>query len=173
MKLLIRSLLLLFCLIAIPAHAASMYTNLTVTQLEIETDVDSAKPYVSAVKLGYQFAQGLALEAQIGSNAKEDKFGDGKLQVDKLSALFFRLGGQNAYNDVKLYLLVGRTKTEVKYKDGLVEGKETFEGNAWGIGAEEYSKSVKNMAYVLEYIRYNSNSDETITGIALGLRYDF
>ena len=173
MKLPIYLLLLLLCLLTVPVYAAPFYSNLTVTQLEIETDVDSAKPYVSALKLGYQFAKEFALEAQFASGAKDDDFGDGKLEVDKMSALFLRIGGQTTYNDVRLYLLVGRSKTEVKYKDGAVEVKDKFEGNAWGIGAEEYSKAVKNMAYVLEYVRYNPDSDEKVTGITLGLRYDF
>jgi len=173
MKLMIHAVILLLCLMAISAQADPFYVNVTATQLEVKTDVDSAKPYVSALKLGYRFSQDYALEAQYGTHSKEDDFGTGKLKADKLSALFLRIGGQTNYNDVRLYLLVGRSKTEVTYKDGVTKASDKFEANAWGIGAEEYSKAVKNMAYVLEYIRYNSDSDNKVTGISLGLRYDF
>ena len=49
----------------------------------------------------------------------------------------------------------------------------SIEGTAWGIGAEEFSKSVRNMAYVLEYLQYADEKDTKIMGLSLGVRYNF
>lgn len=172
MKLIGSSLLLLLLSVS-PVQAQSFYSDVTLTQLTMELGDEKVKPYVGTVRLGYQLARGLALEGHYGTGANSEDFGAGKIEVDNVTGLFVRLGGQSSYNGVRLYLLAGRTKVKIKYKDVAVAGEDTFDGNAWGIGAEEYSRSVKNMAYVLEYVHYNDAHDANISGITLGVRYDF
>lgn len=167
------AVILLLMVVAIPVCVAETYAHFTATQVELKSDIAKAKPYVAAVKLGYRFSETLSLEAQFGTSASDDDFNGGKVEVDKLAAVFLRMGGQSSYNGVRLYLLLGASKTEVKYSDVAVEGEGTLEGMAWGIGAEEFSKSVKNLGYLLEYIQYSDEDDTKVTGISLGLRYNF
>jgi len=158
---------------SLPVYATSLYTTVSISQFEVDAGSETAKPYVDSLRIGYQFAEGLALEAQMGTSGSEDNLGDGKLKVDNTSALFLRMGGSASYNDVKLYLLVGRAKAKFKYDGSSVTVDDKYQANLWGIGAEENSRSIKNMAYVLEYMKTNENKGISITGITLGLRYNF
>jgi hypothetical protein len=127
---------------------------------------------MGSVIVCYQFARSFALEGQFGAAINDDKMGGVAVEVDKMTGVFVRIGGSNNYNGVRLYLLAGRTTTELK-TDPVGSGETEFEGSAWGIGAEEFSRSIKNMAYVFEYTRLYDDDDAEITGISLGVRYNF
>lgn len=174
MKLYSKVLLTMVAMLIVQESSAEeMYTHVTATQVTLKSDTGKAKPLAATVKLGYRLSDGLALEYQYGMDASDDSFAGGKVEIDKLSALFVKLGGQSTYNGVRMYLLLGTTKTEVKYSgvSGALENK--FEGTAWGLGLEETSQSVRNMSYVLEYIRYAEDKGTEVTGIGLGVRYNF
>jgi hypothetical protein len=165
-------MLLLSAGTSLPSYAASLYTDLTISQLSIDVGNESLKPFVDSLRLGYQVSQEISLEAQLGKAGSDDKLGNGSLQVDNVTSLFVRIGGQSSYNDVKLYLLVGRTKAELIYSGTTVDVDKKYQTNLWGIGAEENSRSVKNMAYILEYVQHNDVKDVSISAITLGLRYN-
>lgn len=168
----LRVSVILGLLINMPVFAGNLYSNFTISRMTIDRKGDEVKPMTGAVKIGYQFAKSFALEGQYGTGISDDSINSTTVEVDKYSALFLRIGGNSTYNGIRLYLLAGQTKTELK-TDPANSGDTEFKGGAWGIGAEEFSKSIKNMAYVFEYIRYYSRSDADITGISLGLRYNF
>lgn len=173
MKLSSKVLLMMGAMLIVQESSAEMYTNVTATQVTLKSDSGKAKPLAATVKLGYRLSDGLAVEAQYGSNASDDSYAGGKVEIDKLTAIFLRLGGQSTYNGVRMYLLLGTTKTEVKYSDVAGTLDNEFEGTAWGLGFEETSQSVRNMSYVLEYIRYAKDKGTEVTGIGLGVRYNF
>lgn len=173
MKLFSSFFVIMIALIIIPVSNAETYMNVTATRVSIKSGIGKAKPYAATVKLGYRFSESLAVEAQYGSNASDDGLSGGKVEVDKLTALFLRMGGNSSYNGVRTYLLLGTSKTDIKYTGVPVPGEGSIEGTAWGIGAEEFSKSVRNMAYVLEYLQYADEKDTKIMGLSLGVRYNF
>ena len=165
--------MLLICAGSLPVYATSLYANFTVSQFQVDTGNEKANPRVNAIKLGYQFADAIALEAQMGKSGSDDSIGDGKLKVDNVSSLMLRFGGTSSYNDVKLYLLVGQTNAKLKYDGTAVVIDDKYQANFWGVGAEENSRSIKNMAYVLEYAQHSKDHGTSITAITLGLRYNF
>jgi len=173
MKLLGKLLLFIFAIMAVGQASAQVYTNVTATQVTLDSDAGKTKPLAAMVKVGYPLAQGLAVELQYGTNASDDSLAGGKVEIDKMTALLLRLGGETTYNGVRMYLLLGTSKTEVKYSGVTTPGATELQGTTWGIGLEEYSQSVKNMAYVLEYVRYADDKDTKVTGIGLGVRYNF
>ena len=174
MKSFVKVLLLMIAMMVVQESSAEMYTNVTGTQVTLKSDTDKAKPLAATVKLGYRLSEGLAVELQYGTNGSDDNFNGGKVEIDKLTAVFLRLGGQSTYNGVRMYLLLGTSKTEVKYSGVSPAPADTeFEGTAWGLGLEETSQSVRNMSYVLEYVRYADDKDTKVTGIGLGVRYNF
>jgi len=165
--------MVLICAVTLPVHATSLYANFTVSQFQVDTGVEKANPRVNAIKLGYQFADAIAIEAQMGKSGSDDSIGDGKLKVDSVSSLMFRFGGTSSYNGVKLYLLVGQTKAKLKYDGTTINIDDKYDANFWGVGAEENSRAIKNMAYVLEYAQHGKNHGTSINVITLGLRYNF
>lgn len=172
MKYMFRLAVLFGSLAIMPAFAGNLYSNYTIAQTTINSGGSEVKPYIGTIKLGYQFAKSFALEGQYGSGVSDDKTNGTTVEVDKLTAVYLRIGGNSSYNGVRLYLLAGKSKTELKTQPQS-SGDTEFEGTAWGIGAEEFSQRVKNMAYVFEYIRLYDDSDAEITGLSLGLRYNF
>ena len=172
MKLFGKVLLTMAAMLVVHESSAEMYTNITATQVTLKSSAAKVKPMAATVKLGYRLSEGLAVEYQYGANASDDSVAGGKLEIDKLSALLLRLGGQSTYNGVRMYLLLGTSTTEVKYSSGA-SGETKFEGTTWGFGLEESSQSVRNMSYVLEYVRYADDKDTKVTGISLGVRYLF
>jgi hypothetical protein len=159
-------------LVNMPVFAGNLYSNFMISQVKIDRKGAEVKPMTGSLKIGYQFAKSFALEGYYGTGISDDSVNGTTVEVDKETAVFLRIGGNSSYNGVRLYLLAGQTKTELK-TDPANSGDTEFKGGAWGIGAEEFSRKIKNMAYVFEYIRYYSGSDADITGISLGLRYNF
>lgn len=173
MKLLGQVIILIIASLLSTQSFAEMYTNVTATQVTLKSDAAKAKPLAATFKFGYRFAEALALELQYGSNASDDSYAGGDVEIDKLTAVLLRMGGTTSYNGVRAYLLLGTSKTKVKYSNVASPGPDEFEGTAWGIGLEEFSQRVRNMAYVLEYVRYADDKDTKVTGISLGIRYNF
>ena len=172
MKLFGKLILIMTAMLVVQESSAEMYTNVSATQVTLKSSTEKAKPLAATVKLGYRLSDGLAVEYQYGANGSDDSVAGGNVEIDKLSALLLRLGGQSTYNGVRMYLLLGTSTTEVKYTGGAA-GETKFEGTSWGLGLEESSHSVRNMSYVLEYVRYADDKDTKVTGISLGVRYLF
>lgn len=173
MKLFGKFVLFIVAMGAALQASAQAYTNVTVTQVTLDSDVGKTKPLAAMVKVGYPLAEGLGIELQYGTNASDDDLAGGNVEIDKITALMLRLGGQTTYNGVRAYLLLGKSKTEVKYSGVTTPGATELSGTTWGIGLEESSNSVRNMSYVLEYVRYADDKDTKVTGIGLGVRYNF
>lgn len=172
MKSMLKFAIMCGTLAIMPASAGNLYSNFTIAQTTINQGGIDVAPYVGAVKVGYQFAKSFALEGQYGSGIADDNSKGTTVEVDKLTAFYLRIGGNSAYNGVRMYLLAGRAKTSLKTQP--VSGSDQdYEGTAWGVGAEEFSQSIPNMAYVFEYIRFYDENDTEITGLSLGLRYNF
>ena len=173
MKSLTQAFVVLVALLVFTDSYAEMYTNVTATRVSLKSDTAKVQPYAAVVKFGYRFAESLAVEAMYGSSANDDSLDGGKVEIDKMTAIFIRMGGQSTYNGVRSYLLLGTSTTEVKYSNVPTPGETKLEGTAWGIGLEESSQSVRNMSYVLEYVQFADDKDTKVTGISLGVRYTF
>lgn len=173
MKLFSQVIILMVALLLATESFAEMYTNVTATQVTLKSDTAKVKPIAATFKFGYRFAEALALEVQYGTNASDDSYAGGKVEIDKLTAVLLRMGGQTSYNGVRAYLLLGTSTTEIKYSNVATPGETKFEGTAWGIGLLESSNTVKNMSYVLEYLQYADDKDTKVNGLGLGVRFDF
>ena len=167
---------LVFCgaLWAVPAAAGDFYTNFAAAVTRIDIDGDEVKPFVGALKLGYEFADNFGLEIQYGVGIDDDKNDlDQKIEVSQQGAAFLRISSGSAYNNVRLYLLAGYSQTEVSVDGADPTDDNKYDGFAWGVGAEEFLQSVKNLAFVAEYYRYYDRQEVTIDAVSLGFRYKF
>lgn len=173
MKLLARVLLLSIGIWVTPAVASDFYMNFAGAQTIIDTGAGDVKPFIGAVKLGYEFAPNFALEVQYGAGFDDDDLNDQKYDVDTLGAAFFRISSGGSYSDVRLYLLVGYSQTELSINHESPTEDDKYDGFAYGIGAEEFLKSVKNLAFVAEFLRYYDRNEVSIDAITLGFRYKF
>lgn len=134
---------------------------------------EKLNPFLARYKLGYQVSNQLAVEVQFANSAKEDDINNLDLDVDKFNGIYVRYAGESAYNGVTLYFIAGSSKTKLKWTRDGVSDSETFEDFSYGIGAEEHSNSIKNMLYTFEYIKYYDSNDLDLSGISLGVRYNF
>ena len=173
MKLSGKVMLFIVAMFATQQASAQVYINVTAMRITLDSDVGKTSPYVGTVKVGYQLSPGFAAEVQYGTSARDDSLAGGDVEIDKLTAYMLRLGGQTTYNGVRMYLLLGTSKTEVKYTGVTTPGETELKGTTWGIGLEESSQSWRNLIWVLEYVRYADDKDTTVTGIGFGVKYNF
>jgi opacity protein-like surface antigen len=173
MKLLTRILVISLGIWMAPAGASGFYTSLAGAQTIIDTGAGEVKPFVGILKLGYELANTFALELQYGAGFDDDELNDQMYEVDALGAAFLRISSGGSFSDVRLYLLVGYAQTELKIDDVAPTDNDKYDGFAWGIGAEEFLKSVKDLAFVAEYLRYYDRDEVNIDAITLGFRYKF
>jgi len=173
MKLFTRLFVALITVFAAAQSYAEIYTDVAATQVTLNSDTAKVKPLAATVKVGYRLSEGVAAEIEYGTNASDDSLSGGKVEIDKMTTVMLRLGGQTSYNGVRAYLLLGRSETDVKYSNVAAPGAAKLEGTTWGIGLEEFSQSVRDMSYVLEYLRYADDKNTKVTGISLGVRFYF
>jgi len=172
---LVTKALVFWCTIwAAPAFASDFYTSFAASLTKIDIAGDEVKPFVGALKLGYEFADNFALEIQYGMGMDDDNNSlDQKIKVDSQAAAFLRVGSGSAYNNVRVYLLAGYSQTELSVDGANPTDADKYDGFAWGVGAEEFLKSVPKLAFVAEYYRFYNRSEVTIDAISLGFRYKF
>ena len=174
MKLAIKALVIWFTIWTAPAFAGDFYTHLSANLTRIDIAGDEVKPFVGALKLGYEFADNFGLEIQYGVGIDDDKNSlDQKIEVDAQGAAFLRISSGSAYNNVRLYLLAGYSQTELSVDGADPADANKYDGFAWGLGAEEFLQSIPNLAFVAEYYRYYNRQEVTIDAISLGFRYKF
>ena len=174
MKLAIKLLVIWSMIWAAPAFASEFYTNLAANLTRIDIAGDEVKPFTGNVKLGYGFADNFGLEIQYGVGIDDDTDSlDQKIEVDSQGAAFLRISSGSAYNNVRLYLLVGYSQTELSIDGADPTDDDKYDGFAWGVGAEEFLQSVPNLAFVAEYYRYYDRDEVTMDAISLGFRYKF
>lgn len=173
MKLITRVLALSMVIWTAPSTASEFYINFAGAQTIIDTGAGEVKPFIGAMKLGYAFADNFALEVQYGAGFDDDDLNNQKYEVDTLGAAFFRISSGSSYSNLRLYLLLGYSQTELSVNDVAPTDDDKYDGFAYGIGAEEFLKSVKNLAFVAEFLRYYDRDEVSIDAITLGFRYKF
>ncbi|WP_455220660.1 outer membrane beta-barrel protein [Kaarinaea lacus] len=173
MKVFTRIMAVSFVIWMTPAVASDFYMNIAGAQTIIDTDAGEVKPFIGALKLGYQLTDNFGLEVQYGAGFDSDELNDQEYKVDSLGAAFIRISSSGSYSDVRLYLLVGYSQAELKIDDITPIDNGKYDGFAYGIGAEEFLKSAKNLAFAAEYVRYYDRDTVTIDAITLGFRYRF
>ena len=172
---LVTKALVFWCTVwAAPAFASDFYTNFAAAVTRIDIAGDEVKPFLGSIRLGYEIADNFALEVQYGMGMDDDKNAmDQKIKIDSQAAAFLRISSGSAYNNVRLYLLAGYSQMELSVDDADPTDADKYDGFAWGVGAEEFLQSVKNLAFVAEYLRYYNRSDVSIDALSLGFRYKF
>jgi hypothetical protein len=130
-------------------------------------------PYTVRLKAGAPIARGFGIEASYATPMNDDGINQLNLDIEQQTSLHVRYQGSQSYNGVTLYLLLGQTWTTVSTSGPNAIPDEDFKDLSWGIGAEDYSRSVKNLFYSFQYTRYFEDDDLTMSGISLGLRYNF
>lgn len=173
MRLVLKVFVLWCALWTVPVAASDFYTNIAAELTMIDIAGSEAKPFVGALKLGYEFADNFALEIQYGAGIEGDEVDNQTVEVNSLGAAFLRIGSGSAYSSVRLYLLAGYSQTELSVDGASPADGDKYDGFAWGLGAEEFLQSVPKLAFVAEYYSYYKRSEVSITAASLGFRYKF
>lgn len=155
-----------------PAQAA-YYTDVSLEYQNIDVAGITLNPYTARVKVGAPVSHNFAIEASYAGAVNDDAVNSLKLEVDQQTSLHIRYQGASSYNGLTVFLLLGQSWTTLKTSGPYAVPKEDYKDLSWGIGAEDFSRSVKNLYYSFQYTRYYENDDLTISGISLGLRYNF
>ena len=164
--------ILLLTEISAPVQAA-YYTDVSLEYQNIGIAGITLNPYTARFKVGASVSHNFAIEATYAGAVNDDAVNNLKLEVDQQTSLHIRYQGASSYNGLTLYLLLGQSWTTIKTSGPNAVPEEDYKDLSWGIGAEDFSRSVKNLYYSFQYTRYYENDDLTISGISLGLRYNF
>jgi len=173
MKYIANVILIVLGLMTFSASAGSLYTDVSLVRTTMKIEGEKLNPFLARYKLGYQITNQLAVEAQLANSAKEDDINNLDVDVDKFTGLYVRYSGDSDYNGVTMYFIAGSSTTKLKWTRNGISDSETFEDFSYGIGAEERSGSIQNMLYTFEYIKYYDSNDLDLSGISLGVRYNF
>ncbi|MGD8567034.1 MAG: outer membrane beta-barrel protein [Gammaproteobacteria bacterium] len=153
--------------------AGHYYADVSYEYQKVELSGVELNPYTTRLKLGTPRYKGFGIEASYAFSANDDTVNQLKLEVNQQTSLHVRYQGEQAFNGVTIYLLMGESWTTLKTSGPNAVPDEEFKDLSWGIGAEDYVRNVKNMFYSVQYTRYYSDANLTISGISLGLRYNF
>lgn len=173
MKLITRIIAISLVFWMMPAVASDFYMNIAGAQTIIETDAGKAKPFIGAMKLGYEFTPNFAFEVQYGAGTDKDQLDNQEYEINSLAAAFLRFSSSGSYSDVRLYLLLGYSQFDMQVTAAGTTVSDTYDGFSYGVGAEEFLKSVPNLAFVAEYVWYYDRDELSVDAITLGIRYKF
>lgn len=128
-----------------------------VNQRDVGGDTSSATDF--GLRLGYEFGKFLGVEARAGL----DSGGVGGNSDVDYAGVFGRFN--LPYEKTNIYLLLGASEVRV---DGESVDDDEYDPVAGGIGIELYGS--ERTAITLEYMSY---SDESYSGISLGIKHHF
>jgi hypothetical protein len=178
MKYIKISILALFCLSSGFAQAASTtttpktYYELAAMYNQIELASGEFNPWIAKLKFGYQYNENLSFEVHYGTGVKDDT--DTNLNVEfKDTYGGYLRWGSGIHNNVRVYILLGQARTTINWSGSTNSGEEELDDFSWAVGAEERSKRVRNMFYTAEYASFYHKGDQDVTGISLGLRFEY
>ncbi|NOZ55035.1 MAG: porin family protein [Gammaproteobacteria bacterium] len=173
MKSIVTIMLIFLGFLSFSATAGALYVDVSLVRTTMKIEGEKLNPFLARYKLGYQLSNQLAIEAQFAKSAKEDDLNNLDVDVDEFNGYYVRYSGDSAYNGVTLYFIAGVSTTKLKWTRDGNSNSETFEDFSYGIGAEEHSEAIKNMVYTFEYMKYYDSNDLDVSGISLGIRYNF
>jgi hypothetical protein len=167
MKHLLYLLLLFGITISQPVNALSYYIDISATRQSISTSIVTAKPYMSRIKLGFDYSQTVAVELIYGGSLQNDTIEGIIVDVEEMTGAYLRYN-TNFHNKVRMYLFAG--KSEITLSD-FGQPEKTLSDTSLGIGFEEIAPW-ENTLYVLEYASYIKDGGNTVTGITIGLKFN-
>ena len=162
---------LFFTSFCTPANAGEIYMGIDGTRDRIRIANADFRPVVSKLRLGYQFSK-YAFELHYGQGAKEGEENQLKVAVDQQAALYFRVN-LNINMHAKLYLMAGAAQTNINVTGPLGTGPDQYSDFSYALGIEDYFPGVKAMRLLLEYAVLYEDKDLDISGLSLGVRYNF
>lgn len=160
--------ILVFATLSGVAQAGRYYMDVSVTRQKITTENGKVKPYMGRVKAGFNYSDKLAFEFVYGGELQDDVLNGQSIDVERMLGLYARYNTPFT-NNLRIYLFAG--KTRITLTDVL--RKHEFTDVTYGIGVEEVVPWQKDTLYVLEMTQYVKEGAIKITGITLGLRFDF
>ena len=148
-----------------------IYTDIDVMYNQVKVNNGKFNPWSGKIKLGYNITKNWAVEGQYGTSFKDDTDQGVTLELKQVMGAYVRWGS-DMHNNVRLYILLGQGRSVVEYT-GSEKHEDTLDGFSWAIGAEERSSTFKTMSYTVEYTSYYHKSGQDVSGLSLGLRFDF
>lgn len=161
--------ILVFTTLGGVAQAGNYYMDVSVTRQKITLEEGEIKPYMARVKGGFNYSDKLAFELVYGGELQDDVLNNQSIDVKRMLGLYARYNTPFT-NNLRIYIFAG--KTQITLTDSMLSENE-FTDVTYGIGAEEGVPWQKDTLYVLELTQYVKDGANKITGITLGLRFDF
>jgi len=153
-------------------NSTGIYTDVGLMYTQVKVNNGKFKPWGAKIKLGYNITKNFAIEGQYGSSFKDDS--DQGVTVDLKQAMgAYIRWGSDRHNNVRIYVLLGQSRSKVDWKGPTTQGSDTLDGFSWAVGAEERSQKVKSMSYTAEYTSFYRKSGQEISGLSIGLRFEF
>lgn len=162
--------ILIFTILSEVAQAGDYYMDISVTRQNISLEQGGIKPYMGRVKAGFDYSDKLAFEFVYGTELQDDVLNNQSIDVEMMLGLYARYNTP-FNNNMRIYLFAGKTQITLTESDVLP--KNEFTDVTYGIGVEEVVPWQRDTLYVLELTQYVKEGANKITGITLGLRFNF
>ncbi len=177
-----RSLLpaLLLALTSLPTAAqwrlerdlgGQWFTGAHLGYAEVETDAGSVNPLVLHALGGYHFNRFFAVEGRIGVGLNDKETDDGvRTKIRSYYGLYLR-GQVPLSRWVHLYALAGALNMSMEWGDQPLQARDSATDFSYAFGLDLLAS--EHFTVQIEAIRWIDKGDFDVTGVNLGIRYDF
>lgn len=173
----LNHILILISLIGISFSAQSeteFYAGIDAQYGIIHIKGENYHPVLGRINGGFWLAQGIGIEAMLGTALSDDASATVSIDVPTVSALSIRMQSPEDWG-TKAYALLGYSRYELEGHLGSSDfpGTETFAGPGISIGFMRRIAYVDNISGYLEFTGYFANEEIDFGALTLGLRYGY
>ncbi|GAA5186951.1 porin family protein [Ferrimonas gelatinilytica] len=138
---------------------------------EVETDTGSVNPLVLHALGGYHFNRFFAVEARIGAGLNDKETDEGvRAKIRNYYGLYLR--GQVPLSQyVHLYALAGALNMSLERDDQPLQARDSATDFSYAFGLDLLAS--EHLTVQIEAMRWIDKGDFDVTGVNLGIRYDF
>jgi outer membrane immunogenic protein len=164
---------LILAVFSLPVYAYSITSDVSYMFNDISVGGANLDTRSVRLKLGFPINQTTSIEVMYASGIESDKVNNLTFEIDEIVGAYVRFHSTTRGRGTHVYLIFGQSFTTISTSGSSVFNGEEFEDFSWGIGAEEQSQAFSDLIYTLEYTRYYDDDALEITGISLGVKYEF
>ncbi|MBU1308076.1 MAG: hypothetical protein KKE30_00920 [Gammaproteobacteria bacterium] len=156
-----------------PCFSDTYYAGIDYTMTGIELSGEKAKPDATAIRLGAS-NNNMALEVQYLTSNETDNIYNMKFDLEQSVGLYFVMqsGITDGYG-LNISLGYAMNEMAVSGPSNTYNGKDQYDGFSWRIALLQQIPYLERTQVRLAYQSLYKDSDIEITGISLGITYQF
>lgn len=164
---------LLFTALAHSDTLSHTYASVGAGLIYVDTPSGRASPPLAGLRLGRAIDLQHHFELALMRSVREDEVNQLDVEVPSVVSLLWRYTPEQE-STLKVQGILGVSDVEVDADyAGLASSSEHYTGVSYGVGFEEYFKSVPGLRVSADLVQFYRGDELDIYSVSLGLAYDF